>query len=344
MKRKGLSRLEQPKGMKRMRSELSGFTKVAPETAGLDPELLSEHSSRMRMHRDRGVFPGRAECIISGRKVPYCDVHGYADLERKVPMSEKTCFRGYSMTKPITAMGLFVLIEEGKVSLKDPVEKYIPSFGSCKVVRKSCQDLPVNSFKDVKHLEPLKRPVLVRDCLLHTAGLGYGPSRYDFSHKLRCESPIEKSYKDLVMQTDAGRFSSLAEFCDALASVPLRYQPGTAYKYSHGLDVIARVIEVVSGQSLPHFLKTRVLQPLDMVDTTFAVPQKAAETTLSAQYKVARNPGGPKDSRKLVRLDSRTISKSSWVAPRIRYALKMVQVRLWLEDAWSHPSMKARQI
>lgn len=292
---------------------LHDFDSISPEDVGLDAETLADHVDRSLSHQRCSVFAGRAECVICGFKAAHVNVHGFADVEHLLPMSVRSRFRGFSMTKPLTAVALFVLVDLGRVGLDDPVEWFIPSFSKCVVMRRSSRHLGNVSLKDSHSIEPLKRPVLLRDLLLHTSGLGYGPGRYDLTHPLVARTPVEKAYRELACRADQGNFDTLADFCDALASIPLRFQPGTRWMYSHGLDVIGRVIEVVSGEPLACFLRKKVLRPLGMLDTTFAMTPKAAERDLCAAYKVRRQVGQPRGERYLVRLDGTRPSDSAWV-------------------------------
>lgn len=294
--------------------KIPGFAFAKPELVGLDPEPFADHYRRSREHLNRGNFPGCAECVLVKDKVAYLNVHGYADIEHKVPTTERTRFRGYSLTKPITAIGLLVLVEQGKVRLNDPLSKYIPSFGHCVVVRKGSRHLDKLTRDDVQHIEPLKRPVTVRDAMLHTSGMGYGPARNDLSKSLRCSGKTEKAYRNLVVAADEDELPDLASFCDAVAKIPLRFQPGTQWKYSYGMDVIGRVIEVASGTPLPQFLRKYVLQPLGMQDTTFAVPPKIAERDMSANYILKRPSGAERGVRVLERVDGKKAFESAWVA------------------------------
>ena len=164
------------------------------------------------------------------------------------------------MTKPIVSTALMMLFEEGRVRLIDPVATYIPAFADTKVLA------------DDGSLVDLVRPIVVRDILTHTSGL-----TYDFMPG----SPVAEQYRDARLINDAMR--SLESMIDELAQLPLAFQPGTRWHYSLGIDVAARLVEVVSGQPLGEFLQQRMFDPLGMTDTGFAVPAEKLDD-LAAMY------------------------------------------------------------
>lgn len=266
----------------RMRG-LRALPLCAPDDVGLDPQVLEDHRNRTKWQLSMGIAPGVAECVIARDRVAYLDVQGSADLERGTKMSSKTLFRCFSMTKPITAVAVMRLVEERKISLDDPVAKYIPSFRHTKVVRRQAVKKWGVGPDTPEHLEPLERPMTIRHLLTHTSGLAYGPGRFSREEELKISCPEEESYRPLVESVDNGEIATLAVFCDALASLPLRFQPGTQYLYSHGVDVAGRVIEVVAGMPLDVFLRRSVLQPVGMTRTTFSITRRQADD-LAAMY------------------------------------------------------------
>ena len=170
-------------------------------------------------------------------------------------MSADTIFRLYSMSKPITSVAAMMLVEDGKLALADPVSKYIPAFAGVKVgVEKRSDDGKVTLA-----LEPLNRPITIEDLLRHTSGLTYGFYGDGIVHELYAEADL--------FNADLGN----AEFVERIARLPLAEQPGTSWDYGHSTDVLGRVIEVVSGQSLYQFEKERLLDPLGMTETAFFV-------------------------------------------------------------------------
>ncbi|OYW44211.1 MAG: hypothetical protein B7Z08_00735 [Sphingomonadales bacterium 32-68-7] len=187
-------------------------------------------------------------------------------------------YRLYSMTKPVTGMAAIALIDEGKLGLDQPLHEILPAFRTMRVQRR--YDGPLTA----DNLEPAARPITIRHLLTHTAGLGYGIVQ---------TGPIAQAYRDrgilpgnftrlqaLLPMFRGTPAPSLTAFADRLAELPLVYQPGTRWSYSMGLDVIGRVIEVVSGQPFARFLQDRFFDPLAMADTGFrADPAKAARLT-----------------------------------------------------------------
>ena len=174
-------------------------------------------------------------------------------------MTSDTIFRIYSMTKPVTAVAFMTLVEEGRIALDDPLVRYLPRFESMRVLA------------DDGRLVDAARPIVMRDLLTHTAGM---------THELQ-PTPAAGRYRQAHLHYDATR--TLAEFTDVLAGLPLAFQPGARWHYSAGLDVVARVTEVVTGQPFGAFLRSRIFAPLGMDNTGFAVaPEDLAR--LAAMY------------------------------------------------------------
>jgi CubicO group peptidase (beta-lactamase class C family) len=195
-----------------------------------------------------GKIPGAILLIQQHGKPVYFESFGVRDVATRLPMTPDTIFRLYSMSKPITSVAAMMLVEGGKLALSDPVSKTIPAFANVKVgVEQNALD----------------RPITIEDLLRHTSGLTYGftgtdPVRHRYTHS------------DLF----DGDFDNAA-FAERLAKLPLAEQPGTLWDYSHSVDVLGRVIEVSSGQSLFQFEKQRLLDPLGMTDTAFYVTDAA---------------------------------------------------------------------
>lgn len=191
---------------------------------------------------------------------------GHLAMDSSTRVDANSLWRLYSNTKPITGMALMILIDDGLVTLDQPLADILPAFAKMKV-----QYTPDGSLSDVRDA---KTPITLRHLLTHTAGLGYGIIQ---------RGPIGRAYQEaglvggvfskLPIPGFAGTVApSLAEFADRLATLPLVYEPGTQWSYSVGLDLLGRVIEVVSGQSFDEFLRKRIFEPLDMRSTWFQVP------------------------------------------------------------------------
>lgn len=223
---------------------------------------LRAYEKAMRKQVQRGIIPGFCSIVIWGDQVLHVDAHGYADLERKSPMRTDTIVRLYCMGKSIVATALLLLVERGQCALEDDVASYIPAFAKTRVVAK-----PLNDAVSAEDRPPVGTLTL-RRLLCHCSGLGYGK---EFNYAP--EGAAERSYHRLVLAVESGRVKNIAAFCDELAALPLRREPGAAFEYSYGLDVIGRIIEVVSGQPLDVFLEESLFRPLGMHDTGFSVPQ-----------------------------------------------------------------------
>jgi CubicO group peptidase (beta-lactamase class C family) len=186
------------------------------------------------------------------------------DREAGKPMEFDAIFRIYSMTKPITSTAVMMLFEEGFLRLTDPVSSYIPAFKDMKVYHPRG-----NADYD---LIPAKREITIHDLLTHTAGLSYG-----FDEK----SPVDEMYRtQLWKRLESDPSFDLEKAVDTVAHLPLANQPGEIFRYSFSIDVLGRLVEVVSGQTLDTFLKERIFGPLGMPDTDFYVPlEKHARLT-----------------------------------------------------------------
>jgi CubicO group peptidase (beta-lactamase class C family) len=204
-----------------------------------------------------GKIPGAILLIQQHGRPVYFENFGVRDVATRLPMTADTIFRLYSMSKPVTSVAAMMLVEDGKLSLSDPVAKYIPAFADVKVGVEKPGETPSLA------LEPLKRPITIEDLLRHTSGLTYG---------FYGDSAVRKLYAQAdLFNGDTNN----AEFSERIAKLPLAEQPGTRWDYGHSTDVLGRVIEVISGQSLFQFEKQRLLDPLGMTDTAFYVADPA---------------------------------------------------------------------
>ena len=225
-------------------------TTVEPSKAvGMNARRLERILPAMQAYVDRGVYAGITTLIARRGKVVHAGQFGWRDKEAGEAMTADTIFRLYSMTKPIICTALMTLLEEGRFRLIDPLAKYVPAFGAVKVRE-----------ADGSLVAPV-RPVMVRDLMTHMSGLSY--------HFVENSSPLGLMYNE-GMLLDAER--PLAAAIDDLARFPLAFQPGSKWRYSVGIDVAARVIEVISGRPLGAFLRERLFEPLGMTDTAFGVP------------------------------------------------------------------------
>lgn len=209
---------------------------------------------------DDGTLAGAAMSVSRRGELVHSAEVGSRDAEAGEPMTADTIFRIYSMTKPIVSTALMLLQEETKFALNDPVAKYLPAFGATQVLQADSS------------LVAQARPMEVRELLMHTSGL-----TYDFME----DTPVGAMYREARIMNDATR--TLEETVDAIADLPLASQPGERWHYSVGIDVAARLVEILSGQSLGDFLAERMFEPLGMVDTAFGV-EESELGRLSAMY------------------------------------------------------------
>jgi CubicO group peptidase (beta-lactamase class C family) len=208
-----------------------------------------------------GKIPGAIVSIQRHGRPVYSRTFGVRDIATGAPMTSDTIFRLYSMSKPITAVAAMTLVEEGKLSLSDPLSKYIPAFADVKVgVESTGAD-----GKPRLDLVPLERPIVIQDLLRHSSGLVYDYVVFGL---------IKQVYVDADIL--AGDFDN-AELAQRIAKLPLAYQPGTIWAYGYSFDILSRVIEVVSGQSLQQFEQQRLFGPLGMTGTGFYVTDPAQQ-------------------------------------------------------------------
>jgi CubicO group peptidase (beta-lactamase class C family) len=245
------------------------LTPVAqPEQLGFSSARLQRLTDAYQGYVDRGELPGAVLLIARGDKIAYLQAIGYRDREKQTPMKTDTIFRLASMTKPIVSVAVMMLAEEGKIDLAAPVSHYIPEFAELKV---GVEAVDPASGKPTLELVPQKRPMIVQDLLRHTAGLVYG----QFGDGL-----VHKAYRDAKV---GDRNDTLAEMVTKLSKLPLAHQPGEVWEYSVAVDVLGRIVEVVSGQDLDVFLAERITKPLTMPSTDFYVHEADLPRLAEAQ-------------------------------------------------------------
>jgi CubicO group peptidase (beta-lactamase class C family) len=229
-----------------------------------DPESLGFSASRMariapwyQAKVDAGAVPGAVVAIARDGKLAYLQAIGFQDRARTIPLKPDSIFWIASMTKPITSVAAMMLVEQGKLDLAAPVSQYLPELKDLLVGVEKID----GSGKTELAFEPQKRAITVLDLLRHTSGL---------VHPRQGNSAVHR----LIGDTPARRDRTLAEFVTSVATLPLAYQPGEVWEYSDlGLDVLARAVEVASGEPFDQLLGSRIFKPLRMVDTGFYVPE-----------------------------------------------------------------------
>jgi CubicO group peptidase (beta-lactamase class C family) len=234
-----------------------GLTTADPEGAGFSPARLERIAPWYRAEFEKNAVSGAVVAIARDGKLVTLQAIGTQDRAGKIPMKPDSIFWFASMTKPITSVAAMMLVEEGKIELTAPVAKYLPEFKDKLVATEGIDGQTGKHFLSVV---PTKRPMQVIDLLRHTSGLVY---------------PEEGKSSLYLMYglADFRRTRTLADFVSSLAAFPLVHQPGEVWEYSWGVDVLARVVEVVSGRPFDEFLKTRLFTPLHMVDAGFYVPE-----------------------------------------------------------------------
>tara|TARA_R110002124_G_scaffold804_2_gene3951 strand:+ start:8449 stop:9669 length:1221 start_codon:yes stop_codon:yes gene_type:complete len=233
---------------------------VTPESVGLDSGQLARISEHLgSRYVQPGKIPGSLTLVARRGQPCFLDVQGQRDVARGTPMTEDTIVRIYSMTKPITSLALMTLHERGLFSLDDPVHRYIPNWRDLRVWRAG--SLPL--FET----ERPARAMTIRDLFMHTSGL-----TYDF---LRA-SNIDYAYRKLQVGLIRPGYT-LQDMVDQLAQLPLEFSPGERWNYSLATDVLGYLVEVISGQSLPDYLRQVIFDPLGMNDTRFEIEPDKVE-------------------------------------------------------------------
>lgn len=240
---------------------------VEPAEVGFDAGRLDRIAAHLDRYVDDGRLPGVSVLLTRGGQIAYTHRYGQRDCERSLPVTSDTIYRIYSMTKPIVSIAAMQLYEQGFFQLKDPVSRWIPEFASARV-------FAGGNVMQYQTREPASA-VTVHSLLTHTSGLTYD---FHFANE------VDALYR--ANGFNWGAPGNLEETCEALAALPLLFDPGTEWNYSYSTDVLGRVVELVSGQSLDDYLVEHVTGPLGMVDTGFEVPAADVER-FAANYTTA---------------------------------------------------------
>jgi len=229
-----------------------------PEQVGLSTERLGQLGQVLRQEIAKGKIPGAVALVARKGRIAYHEAFGARDPATRAPMTRDAIFRIYSMTKPVTSVAIMMLQEEGRLVLNDPVSKFLPQLTKLQVAveKKDASGQPT------LELMPAQREITIHDLLRHTSGFTYGGRTTNLT--------VKEAY---AREGVDARDLTNAELVDRLAKVPLAHQPGTAWEYSRSVDVLGRVVEVISGKSLGGFFADRIFRPLGMKDSGFSVPQ-----------------------------------------------------------------------
>lgn len=247
--------------------------------ASLNAHALNHMNTVLQQHVDDGLLPGAVVLLGHAGEVVHEAALGRLDPAAPQPMPRDAIFRIYSMTKPIVSLAALMLAEQGRLSLADPVTRWLPVFAQTPVGVQDAGGL---------RLEPALRPPTVHDLLRHTAG---------FTYEFLGDSAVQRQYQAADL---ANRDRTNASFCDALARLPYSAQPGSCWQYSRATDVLGALLEMVTGEPLGALLQRLVLGPLGMVDTGFSVPP-------AQQHRIAEPFARcPESGQSVVLLDARS--------------------------------------
>lgn len=235
----------------------------SPESLGLGSDRLQRLSTRLQQGVDRDEIPGAVALVARHGQLAYLESFGQLNPAEGTAMRPDAIFRIASMTKPLTSLAIMMLLEQGQLALLDPVAKYLPELAQLRVGR--VQPAANGSAPQVV-LEPLARPITLHDLLRHTAGITYGVPG--------SPNPLKQAYISAKL---GHKNDNNAQFITKLSQLALLDQPGTVWEYGMSTDVLGRVVEVVSGQTLAEFMRQHITTPLQLHDTAFHAPDSAVE-------------------------------------------------------------------
>ncbi len=230
-----------------------------PEEVGLSSARLQRITMGLKNDVEKGAIPGAVVLIMRKGKIAYYEAIGYLDREKNIPMPKDAIFQIASMTKPFTSLAIMMLAEEGKIQIVYPVSRYLPEFKDLKVGVEKKDEV---TGKVELVLEAASREMTIQDLLRHTSGLTYG---------LFGKSLVKELYNK------AGVFNynnTNTEMVNKMSQLPLHYHPGTTWEYSMSTDVLARIVEVISGMEFDKFVAKKIAQPLKLKDTGFWVQEE----------------------------------------------------------------------
>ena len=230
-----------------------------PENVGLSPGRLERIGGAVQQSIDDKRIAGMVTLVVRHGRIAWFDARGKADREAGKAMQKDSIFRLCSMSKPIISAAVMELYEEGKFMLEDPISKFIPEFKDPKVLVKPATGAP--------YTIPATREITIRDLLRHTSGLTY-----------QWDADLGKAYVDANVASGLVQYDgTIGDSVKRLAALPLLFNPGDRWNYSLSVDVLGRLVEVVSGMPLDQFLRTRVFEPLGMTDTCFYLPPEKVD-------------------------------------------------------------------
>ncbi|MFA7288184.1 MAG: serine hydrolase domain-containing protein [Melioribacteraceae bacterium] len=240
---------------------------ASPESVGFSTERLSRLDDLFNDYISREILPGAEALIVKDGKIVYYKAFGYSDAEKQNAMQKESIFRIASQSKAITSTAVMILFEEGKFLLDDPIAKYLPEFKEVQVLDKfNAEDTTYTTVKPNK-------PITIRHLLTHTSGIAYAQIGTPISNAIYAKNGVVSGigYPNY----------SLKDQISKIASSPLMHQPGEQFTYGLNIDVLGYFVEIISGMPLDKFLKTRIFDPLGMVDTYFYLPKDKSHRLLT---------------------------------------------------------------
>ena len=235
-----------------------GLPAAEPQRVGLSAERLERIAPAVGKDIAAGVIPGAVMLVARHGRLAYFEAFGMRDKARNAPMARDAIFRLGSMTKPITIAAAMMLVEDGRLSLGDPISKYLPQFAHMQVGIEP--ENPATGQASLR-LVPAEREIRVEDLMRHTSGFTY--------EALGTGPKVKEMYRDAGI---GAREETTTDMAEKLARLPLMHQPGTVWEYGRSIDVLGCILELLSGMPLSEFLAKRVFGPLRMPDTGFWVP------------------------------------------------------------------------
>ena len=232
---------------------------------GFSPERLGRIRTLLQRLVDEGKLPGFVTLVARRGEIAYLDAVGYRDVAGKRPYTPDTITRIYSMTKPITTVALLMLYEQSLFNLHDPLYEYLPEFKDSTVYENG-------------EIVPAQTPITIQHILTHTSGHTYGDPQ---GH------PVDRQYHAADLENMS---RTTEEISQTIAALPLRFQPGTQWHYGMATDVVGRLVEVLSGQSLADFIDQHICQPLGMVDSAFHIDLQKLDRFATLYHVTPENP------------------------------------------------------
>lgn len=235
-------------------------------TLGMSGERLASIPGFFKPYLDSGRLPCMATLVSRHGELVHTSFQGTQEMGAGTAIDADTIYRIYSMTKPITSVAAMMLFEEGKLRLEHPVARYLPEFADVKVWAGGTAEAP--------ELRAPDRPMTVHDCLTHMSGVTYG---------FLMQTEVDAMYRAAKI---GGPQETLRDMVRRIAGLPLLFSPGTRWNYGHSTDIVGAIVEVVSGMSLDEFFRTRIFEPLGMIDTAFYVPEDKLDRFAACYTKV----------------------------------------------------------